>query len=153
MYSRWSAGSKMDPWETPALTGYFCEDFSIQNHPNPSITEKRKNKAKYLAWNSIRLKFVKKASMPNSVESLAYIKCNSLSSCRPVKIAANSIRYNCKKIHRFFKDFNNHRKKTNRAVVFSCRSFPNILKKSDYRWDLPTAWKTRLLQTLIEEFS
>ena len=31
-------------------------------------------------------------------------------------------------IHKFFKDFTNHRKKTNRAVVFSSRPFPNILK-------------------------
>ena len=27
-----------------------------------------------------------------------------------------------------FQDFIKHRKKTNRAVDFSCRSFPNILK-------------------------
>ena len=31
-------------------------------------------------------------------------------------------------IYKFFKDFTNHRKKINRAVVFSCRLFPNILK-------------------------
>ena len=30
-------------------------------------------------------------------------------------------------IYKFFKDFTNHRKKTNRAVAFSCRPFPNIL--------------------------
>ena len=28
----------------------------------------------------------------------------------------------------FFKDFTNHSKKTNRAVDFSCRPFPNIVK-------------------------
>ena len=27
MYSRKSVGPRMDPWGTPALTGYFCEDF------------------------------------------------------------------------------------------------------------------------------
>ena len=48
---------------------------------------------------------------------------------------------------------NNHRKKTNRAVVFSSRPFPNILKHRDHRRDLPTIRKTRLLQTHIEEFS
>ena len=32
-------------------------------------------------------------------------------------------------IYKLFKDFSNHRKKTNRVVVvFSCRPFPNILK-------------------------
>ena len=32
-------------------------------------------------------------------------------------------------IYKFFKDFTNHRKKTNRVLVFSYRLFPNILKK------------------------
>ena len=36
-------------------------------------------------------------------------------------------------IFKFFEDFTNHRKKTNRAVVFSCRPFPNILKYRDHR--------------------
>ena len=51
----------------------------------PSITEKRRSKGKYLTWNSIRLKFVKKTSMPNPVKSLEYIKCYILISPRPVK--------------------------------------------------------------------
>ena len=38
----------------------------------------------------------------------------------------NSIIYN------FFKNFTNHRKKTTRAVDFSCRTFPNISKYSDH---------------------
>ena len=57
----------------------------IQNHSKSSITEKRRNEAKYLTWNSIRLKSVKKTSMPNPVKSLGYIKCYSSSSPRPVK--------------------------------------------------------------------
>ena len=39
------------------------------SHPEPLkvfITVKRRNKIKYLTWNSIRLKFVKKTSMLNS---------------------------------------------------------------------------------------
>ena len=47
----------------------------VQNHSKPFITEKRRNKAKYLTWNFIRLKFVKETSMVNLVESLGYIKC------------------------------------------------------------------------------
>ena len=31
-------------------------------------------------------------------------------------------------IYKYLKDFTNHRKKTNKAIVFSCRPFPNILK-------------------------
>ena len=34
-------------------------------------------------------------------------------------------------ICKFFKDFTNHRRKTNKMVVFSCRSLPNILKYRD----------------------
>ena len=36
-------------------------------------------------------------------------------------------------IYIFFKDFTNHRKKTNRALVFSFRPFPNILKYEDHQ--------------------
>ena len=36
-------------------------------------------------------------------------------------------------IYRFFKDFSNHRKKTNRAVVFSSKPFPNVLKCRDHQ--------------------
>ena len=94
--------------------------------------------------------------MLNSVKSLGYIKYHSLSRSRPVKGPSNSIRQNCQKLcswlgktqnhtgnqkkgHvslgdqqsyylQFFNDFTNHRKKTNRAVLFSSRPFPNILK-------------------------
>ena len=72
--------------------------FSIQNHLKLSITEKRRNKAKNLTWNSIRLKFVKEASMPNPVKSIGPIKWHSSSSPRTVKNPSNSIRCNCEKI-------------------------------------------------------
>ena len=39
------------------------------------------------------------------------------------------------------------------TLTVSCRPFPNILKYRDHQWNLPKIWKTRLLQTLIEEFS
>ena len=45
----------------------FFWRFPIQNHPKPPITEKRRNKAKYLARNFVRLKFAKKTSIPKSV--------------------------------------------------------------------------------------
>ena len=41
---------------------------------------------------------MKKTSMPNSVKSLGYIKCYSLSSSRPVISPSNSIIYNCQNI-------------------------------------------------------
>ena len=56
--------------------------------------------------------------------------------------------------HTTEKSLLNHRKKkTNRAVVFSCRPLPNTLKYKNHQCDLPTILKTRLHQTLIEEFS
>ena len=92
---------------------------------------------------------MKKTSMSNPVKSLGYLKCYSLSNPEPVKRTDNSIRDNCKKIRSWsrrpksileiiykFKDFTNHRKKANRAEVFSIRHFPNILQYRDYRWDL-----------------
>ena len=81
-----------------SINWIFLWRLSIQNHSKPSITEKRRNKAKYLTWNFIRLKFVKKTSMPNPVKSLGYIKCHSSNSSRPVKSPRNSTRYNCNKI-------------------------------------------------------
>ena len=38
-----------------SITWIFLWRVPIQNHPKPSITVKRRNKAKYLTWNSIRL--------------------------------------------------------------------------------------------------
>ena len=131
----------MEPWRTPALTRYSCEDFPSRTTRSYLLLRKENIKAKYLTWNSIQPKFVKKTCMPNHVNSLGYIKCYSLSSPRPAKSPGSSIRHNCEKkkghislgdnnpiIYKFFKDFTNHRKKTNRVVVFTCRPFPNILK-------------------------
>ena len=47
-------------------------------------------------------------------------------------------------IYKFFKDFSNHSKKTNRVVAFSSKPFQNIFKYRDHQWDLPKIWKTRL---------
>ena len=90
MYCRKTVGPWTEPWETPALTLYSCEDFwsgTAQGH-----------KAKFLTWNSIRPKFAKKVSIPNPIKSLGYIKCQSSSGPRPIKSLFNSIRYNCQKI-------------------------------------------------------
>ena len=60
-------------------------------------------------------------------------------------------------IYKFFKDFTNHRKKTNRAVVFSSRPFPNIkyrnLNTGTTDETFQESGKKRLLKTLIGEFS
>ena len=98
---------------------------------------------------------MKKTVMPNFIKSLGYIKCYSSSSPRPVKNPRNFINtavrksavdredltpyWKSEKDHisqgdqqsfylQVFKDFTNHRKRTNRTVVFSYRPFPNVLK-------------------------
>ena len=142
----------------------------IQNHSKSSVTEKRRNKFKYLTWNPITIWLVKNISILTPAKSLEYKRWY-----RPVKSTSNSIRYICGKtcswsirpktildirkntsfllvinnaiIYIFFKDFSNYRKKTNRTVVFSWRSFPSILKNRDNWWNLLTISKTRKLQT------
>ena len=96
MYNRERGGSKMEPWGTPALTRYSCEDF-------PSRTTQ---------------------------SHLLFLQVINISI-----------------INKFFKYLTNQRKKTNRAIVFSCRTFSNILQYRNHRWELSTVWKTRLLQT------
>ena len=101
-----------------------------------------------MTCNSVRLKLVKKTSMPNPVNSLGYIKGYSLSSRKLVKSPSNSdttvkrsaVNQDLNNIPEIrkkttflyvIKGFNNHRKKTNRPVVFSCRPVPNVLKYKD----------------------
>ena len=91
MYSKKSVGALRNSNNDLIL----LRRFSIQNHLKLSITEKRQNKTKYLAWNSIKFEFVKKNSMPHTAESLGFIKCHSLSSPRPIKSNSNFIRYKC----------------------------------------------------------
>ena len=139
--------------------------------------KKRQNKVKYLTWNSIRPKFVKKTRMPDPVKSLGYIECYSSSSPRTVKNPRilsdttvsrfavdlkpywksekklHSSRWSTSLLFTSFSKTNIYRKKINPAVVFSCRPFSNILKYRYCWWGLPTIWATKLLWTHIEEFS
>ena len=88
MYSRKSVGPRMDPWGTPTLIGYYCEDFP------PRTTRRylllRKEEIRSNIWTE-RPKFAKKTSMSNSIASLGYIKCYHASSERPVKIPTVAI--------------------------------------------------------------
>ena len=52
--------------------------------------------------------------------------------------------------YKFFKDFTNHRKENNTAVISSSRPFPNILKYRDQRRDLPTIWKTKFFRHILK---
>ena len=137
----------------------------------PIVWWKNKNLIKIV---DTSFKFLMKTSFPNPVKSLGYIKYYSSSRPRHVRRPSDSIRYNCMKIcswlrrpktildikminnpiiYKFYKDFTNHRKKTSRAVVFSCRPYPNIFKYRDHQWKLATIWKMRFLLTVTEEIS
>ena len=41
MYSRKSVGPRMEPWGTPALTGYSYEDFSPRTTPSHLLLRKK----------------------------------------------------------------------------------------------------------------
>ena len=167
-------GPKIEPWETPTVTGYFCEDVPFRTTCNCiCITKKRQNNVKYLTWNSIRFESVKKAIIPNPVDSLGYIKGHNPSGPRTIKSPANFITYSCQKICSWSKrpetGLGIRKKatfpevlnkliickisKTNSSVVFSNRPLPCIVKYRDHRWNLLTIWKTIFLQTGIEDFS
>ena len=53
MYSRKSVGPRMAPQGTPVLTGYSSENFPLRTTWS-CLTEKRRNMAKYLTWNSLK---------------------------------------------------------------------------------------------------
>ena len=58
--------------------------------------EKKRNKPKYLTWNSIGLKFVKKTSMPKTLSKA--LDMSSATVWIAVKSPGNFIWYNCQKI-------------------------------------------------------
>ena len=69
MYSRKSIGPRTEPWETPALTGYSCEDFQSRTTQSCLLLTKEEKKPNF--WPEIIwLQFVKKTSMLNPVKSL-----------------------------------------------------------------------------------
>ena len=168
VYSRKSVGPRMKSWGTPALTGYSCEDFPSK--------KKRRNNTKYLTldlhlWRRPTCQTLSKAMdmssataqvAPKLLKALAILSDTTVSK----KICSwsrwpKTILEIRKKITFLLvinnsiicKFFTNHRKMTNRAVVYTCRHFLTILKYWDHQWNLPTIWKTRLFQTLGEEFS
>ena len=146
MYSRKSVEPRMEPWGTLVLTRYSCKNFSSRTTWNRLFLRKDK---------------IRPNIRPKTPWDLCLWRrpaCQILSKALDISIA--TALYNCQKIyswlirsktileirkkatflwlinnsiiHKFFKDFTNHRKKTNRAVVFSCTLFPSILKYKDH---------------------
>ena len=172
----------MVPWGTPAVTGYSCEDFPSritqsrlllrkEIRPNiwpefPEDLSLWRRPACQTLQKTLDISSVTARAAPDLLKPLATLSDTPVrrsgvdwedltpywkSENRPPFSRWSTIlSFSFSKL---FKDFTNYRKKINRVVVFSRRPFPNILKYRDHWWNLPTIWKTRLLKTLIEEFS
>ena len=78
MYSREDGRSK-----NTSISWIFTR--FIQSYSKLSISEKRRSTAKYLTRSSVRLKVLKKTSMPNPVENFRYIKLYCSISLRSSK--------------------------------------------------------------------
>ena len=137
---RKSVGPKMDPWRTPALTGYTCEDFPSRTTQSCLLLGGGEKKAKFMT--SKRPMFVKNTRLPNSVESVGYIKCYSSSSHRHVKSPSNSIRHNSQKIciwSRRPKTILEIRKKAkffwviNNPIICKFSKIKSLIKSSNHR--------------------
>ena len=113
--------------------------------------------------------FVKKISMPNPAENLGYVilpyypvasdllKTQAIlwdTTVRRSPVDPKDLKHYWKSekrphfsminkhvFYNFYKHRTIHRKKHNRAVVFSCNSLPRILKYKDHRKNLPTIGK------------
>ena len=162
----------MESWGNPVLTGYFCGDFPSRTTPS-RLLRRKDDKIPDLKLHKIRVceedqhvapcqkpwiyRVPHLTMPPGQLNALAIISYNCQKVCswsrRPetimeIRKEATFLEVIIKPIiYRLFKDFTYHRKKTNRALVFSQRTLTNNLKYMDQRWDLPTIRKTRSLQT------
>ena len=79
--------------------------------------------------------------MLKPLERIGYIRFYSSRCSRPInKSFSNSIIFNCQKVCSWLRrqaliDFVNHRKKTNRAAVLSCRPLPIFLNTGTTIWN------------------
>ena len=72
---------------------------------------------------------MKKTSMPNPANTLDISSATARVAADLLKalviLPDTNVRRSAVNL-KFFKDFTNHRKKTNRVVVFTCRTFPTF---------------------------
>ena len=161
-----------------SINWIFLRRFTIHSHSKLSITNKRRNKAEYPTWNSIRLGLVEKTSMPHPIESFEHIHTTARVApdlLRALEFYQIQLSDNLKLIektwnhtgnekshisrgdqqayylHRFRRSY--HGKKTNMAVVFSRGPLTKVLKYRGHRWCHPTIWKISFLRTHNEEFN
>ena len=176
MYSNKSVEPRIDLWGTPALTGYSCEDVPSRTTRSClllRIEEIRANIWPENQWdlslwrrptwqtlsNVLDISSATARVAPDLLKVLAILSSTTVGRSAVLKSYWKSEKrphfslINNAIIYKFFKDLTNHRKKTNCAVVFSCRPFPNILLYRDHWWNLRRIQKMRPLQKVIEEFS
>ena len=144
MYSKKSVGPRMDLWGTPALTRCCCEDFPSRTTWSwllLKIEEIRanvwlENQWDLRLWRSPACQTLSKAldmssatdgAAPDLLKALAILSNTTVKRSQSIvniieKTAFFSVINNAI-IYKFFKDLT-VRKKTNWAVVFSCRLFP-----------------------------
>ena len=176
MHSRKSAGPRLEHWRTPPLTGYTCENFLFRITRSRLLLRKDEIRPniwpevpqdfslwRRLAWQTLSKSFnIATATArvaPDLLNTLATLSDTTVrrstidrEDLEPYWKSEKMLHFSRWSISLLFKYFTNNRKKTNRAVVFSCRPFSYILKYRNHRWNLPTIWKTRFLQSHIEEF-
>ena len=140
MYSKKIVGPRMEPWGTPALTGYSSEDFPSRNNQKLPSTERRRNKVKNLAWNSKRLSLWRRP------------ECQSLSKVLDISSATAQVAPDLLKTIAVLSDTTVRRSAVNREDLKPYWKS----EKHFSRWStilLSTSFFQRLLQTYIEEFS
>ena len=140
MYSSKSVGPQMVPWGTPALTGYSCEHLPSRTTWSHLLLRKEEIRTNIWPeipydlslWRRPRCQTLSKALDILSATvwvALDLLKALAILSDKAVRGSAVDCMKISKKatflwvinntiIYKFFKDFTNHRKKTNRAVVF-----------------------------------
>ena len=144
----------------------FLWRLPIQNQSKPSITEKIRNKVKYMTWNSIRLKFVLSKALdissattrvvPHLLKALAIISDKTVRR-NAVDREDLKLYWNSEKRSHFSSRSTIvlfTKKKTNRAAVFSSRPFPAFLNTSTtyetFQSDQPVCMYERLCSEFLE---
>ena len=126
-------------------SGYFCE--GSHSEPFEGIYNWGKGKISWIpdTQNPIRLEMVKLRPACLAPDLVKDTNCQKICSLlrRPETVQKTKKAIFLKMINKlfickFFKDFTNDRKSTNKVIAFSCRSLPNILRYRDHTWNLPT---------------
>ena len=173
--SRKSVSPGMEPWGTPALTGYSCEDFPFRTTRSRLLLRKKEIRLNIWTedlnlWRRPACQTLSKALgissvtarvAPDLLKALTILSDTAVTTSavdreylKPYWKSSKRPKYSRWSTVLLFRSFlKTLLKKTNRAVVFSCRPFPNIFTYRDHQWKLPTIWTRRFLQTLIGEFS